>query len=284
MTGSSWALAVERTEDLTLALASGAIAAAATGYTARLATGDAVAFERLYLGDEFCHHLIPTLPDLETALAWCAERRIPLTLATPPVTDEGIQDLRPLLARLQGEADAEVVANDWGTLRLLQRDYPGLKRVLGRTLRRQIKDPRAEAASATAAMTDGYAALLNQLGVAMISADRLPDGPTALPLAMHVPYEFVTSGRICSISGVPFPDPKKFLVDFSCPKPCRDFYLDLKDASIAGGMRQKGNTLYARNGGQSLLTADNAWVARWVYDLSVDKAFSLLHTTAEVRV
>jgi hypothetical protein len=283
MTGTTWALAVERTEDLSVALNSGAIALGANGYKARLATGDAVAFERLYLGDEFCHHLIPTPQDLETALAWCAGRRIPLTLATPPVTDEGMQDLRPLLARLQAEADAEVVANDWGTLRLLQRQYPGLKRLMGRTLRRQIKDPRAEAATATGAMTDGYAALLSQLGVAMISADRLPDGPTALPLAMHVPYEFVTSGRICSISGVPFPDHKKFLVDFSCPKPCRDFYLDLQDASVAGGMRQKGNTLYARNGGTSLLTADNAWVARWVYDLSVDKTYSLLQQPAEVR-
>lgn len=282
--GGTWALAVERPDDLTRAVASGHLQATSPGWSAILATGTRVDFARLYLGDEFCHHLIPTIQDVETALSWCQERQVPLSLATPPVTDEGLDDLRPLLRRLDGEMGAEVVANDWGTLRVLQRDFPRLVRVLGRTLRRQIKDPRAEVALATGAMTDGYQALLQRLGVAMIAADRLPDGPTALSLAMHLPYEFVTTGRICSISGVPFPEPKKFLVDFSCPKPCRDFYLDLQDTSVPGGMRQKGNTLYARNGGDSLLTADNAWVARWVYDLSVDKTLSLLQAPAEALV
>jgi hypothetical protein len=282
MTSGTWALAVERPDDLSRALHDSFLHANTSGWSAQLTGGDAVAFTRLYLGDEFCHHLIPTMAELETVLAWCQERQVPLTLATPPVTDDGLRDLRPLLRRLQGEPGAEVVANDWGTLRLLQRDFPKLGRVLGRTLRRQIKDPRADVAAATGAMTDGYHALLTQLGVTMISADRLPDSPTALPLAMHVPYEFVTTGRICSVSGVPFPETKKFLVDFSCPKPCRDFYLDLQDASVKGGMRQKGNTLYGRNGGESLLTAGNAWVARWVYDLSIDKQLSLLQAPAEV--
>jgi hypothetical protein len=284
VTTAPWALAIERTEDLSQALANGVIQPTASGWSAHLAAGESVVFGRLYLGDEFCHHLIPTLLDLETALTWCQERGVPLTLATPPVTDDGLQDLRPLFMRLQSAPGAEVVANDWGTLRVLQREFPQLGRVLGRTLRRQIKDPRAEQAAATGAMTDGYQALLTKLGVTMISADRLPDDPTTLPLAMHLPYEFVTTGRICSISGVPFPDHKKFLVDFSCPKPCRDFYLDLQDASVQGSMRQKGNTLYAHNGGETLLRPENGWVARWIYDLSIDKTYSLLQAPVETLV
>lgn len=284
MTNRAWALAVERPEDLSRAIAAGAIRETAAGWTADLITGGAVRFNRLYLGDEFCHHLIPTLPELETALAGCAVRQVPFTLATPPVTDEGINALRPLLVRLADEPDAEVVANDWGTLRLLSREFPKLGRILGRTLRRQIKDPRAAETTAAGAMTDGYMTLLQRFGVSLISADRLPDIETALPLAMHVPFEFVTSGRICSISGVPFPQQRKFLVDFSCPKPCREFYLDLKDASVKGFIRQKGNTLFAENGGLALLEKAEHWVKRWVYDLSIDKKLSLLAQPVEALV
>ena len=277
-----WAIAAERPEDLAAALADGRIRRGAQGWNAQLADGTDVAFTRLYVAEEFCAQLILKPAEMRAFATLAAEAGVPMTLATPPVTDAELAELRPLLAILAETPDPEVVCNDWGTLRLVSREFPGVGRVLGRVLRRQLKDPRAEGRESTATMPAAYADLLVRLGVGLISADRLPDGPSALPLALHVPYEFVTSGRMCAVSGIPFPEPKKFLSDFSCPKPCRDFSLRLHDPSVAQPMWQKGNTLYAENGGVATIAGGLGRVARFVYDLSTDRGGILLAQRAEV--
>lgn len=280
--GAPWAIAVERPVELTQAVADGTLRPVAGGWAATLAGGAEVRFDRLYAGEEFCAQLILTPAELRAFADLAAAAGAPLTLLTPPVTDEELALLRPLLAIVAEAADPEIVANDWGTLRLAHREFPGVRRVLGRALRRQLKDPRAATREATASMPDAFVALLGRFGVAMASADRLPDGPSPLPLALHVPYEFVTSGRICAVSGVPFPEePRKFLVDFHCPKPCRDFSLRLHDPSHAQPLWQKGNTLYAENGGAALLSEAAGRVDRWVYDLSIDRERTLLARPVE---
>lgn len=284
MTAVSWALAVERPQELTQALADGALRVAAGGWTANLAHGAAVHFDRLYAGEEFCAQLLLTPAELHEFAAQAAEVGAAVTLLTPPVTDEELAALRPLLAIVAELPDPEIVANDWGTLRMAQRDFPAVRRVLGRCLRRQLKDPRATTREATASLPPAFVALLAKFGVAMASADRLPDGPSALPLALHVPFEFVTSGRICAVSGIPFPEPRKFLVDFHCPRPCRDFSLKLHDPSHGKPLWQKGNTLYADNGGAALLLEAAGRVDRWVYDLSIDRARTMLESPVEVAV
>ena len=269
--GAPWALACERPADLETALAEGRLRPAAGGWTATLASGEAVHLGRLYAGEEFCAQLILTAAELQAMADQAAAVDAPVTLLTPPVTDGELAQLRPLLVILAGLPDPEIVANDWGVLRLVARDYPHVRRVLGRVLRRQLKDPRAQDRAATAELPAAYHDLLVRLGVGMISADRLPDGPTALPLALHVPFEFVTSGRICAVSGLPYQDePRKFLSDFHCPRPCRDFSLRLHDPSVRTPLWQKGNTLYAPNDAVAAAEAEGR-VARWVYDLSIDR-------------
>lgn len=268
----AWAVAAERPTDLEDAIAGGRLRPAAGGWAATLAAGGAVRFGRLYAGEEFCAQLILTPAELRALADLAAGVGAAVTLLTPPVTDQELASLRPLLALLAGLPDPEVVANDWGTLRLAAREFPGVRRVLGRVLRRQLKDPRAADRAATAQMPGAYVDLLKRLGVAMISADRLPDGPSPLPLALHVPFEFVTSGRICAVSGLPYAEePRKFLSDFHCPRPCRDFSLRLADPSVRTPLWQKGNTLYAPNDEGVDRAAAAGRVARWVYDLSIDR-------------
>jgi hypothetical protein len=110
----------------------------------------------------------------------------------------------------------------------------------------------------------------------MISLDRVPAEEPPLPLALHLPYEFVTAGRVCVISGVAFRDAAKFRTDFDCPKPCRTLFLELESPDSRIELRQKGNALYAPNGGTRSIAAAKGRVARWVYNVSVDKRYSLL--------
>lgn len=267
-----WSLACERPQDLELALVAGRLRPAAGGWTGALASGAPVTFTRLYAGEEFCAQLILTPAELRAFADLAAAVGAPVTLLTPPVTDGELGELRPLLAILATLPNPEVVANDWGVLRLVAREHPHVRRVLGRVLRRQLKDPRAAERTATAEMPAAYVDLLKRLDVALISADRLPDGPTALPLALHVPFEFVTSGRICAVSGLPYvEEPRKFLSDFHCPRPCRDFSLRLHDPSVRTPLWQKGNTLYAPNAEVVGALEAEGRVARWVYDLSIDR-------------
>lgn len=272
---ADWAIAAECPDDLERVIQSGHLRPAKTGWETRLADGSPIVFERLYLGDEFCQHLIVSRRELERAIGLCEERGIGLTLATPPVTDEGISRWIPLVEAVARLPGAEVVANDWGMLRRIGREFPQLPRLLGRTLRRQLKDPREQNVHAHGRLTESFQRLLNQWGVRMLEVDRLPAETLPMPCAVHLPFEFVASGRICAPSGVSFPDRKKFLVDFACPKPCRQFYLELDDPACRSSLRQKGNTLYAPNGMQKRWR-EAPWVARWVYDLSVDKSLSVL--------
>src|SRR5437867_3594050 len=62
----------------------------------------------------------------------------------PYVTDRGLARPRPLLeaaASERGEG-TEVVVNDWGVLRLVRREFPGLRPVLGRLMNKMMRDPR----------------------------------------------------------------------------------------------------------------------------------------------
>jgi hypothetical protein len=267
-----WSVAVRRVEDLRRATEAGVVAEAERGWRARLAEGQPVHFDRLYGGDEFCQQLIPTDKEFEAFRALADARAVPLTLATPPVTDDGIAAVQRILRPLAQRAESEVLVNDWGTLRLVRREFPDLACVLGRTLHRSLKDPRAQRRSA-GPLGDALGDFLAKLGVSMVSMDGLPEGGIAASLAVHLPYEFVTSGRACAISGVSFPPPRKFLVDFVCPKPCREFHLELFAETIPTRMRQVGNTLFRFNGGGDLVSRGAARVDRWVYDLSVDGDF-----------
>ena len=41
-----------------------------------------------------------------------------------------------------GGGATEVVVNDWGVLRLVRREFPGLRPVLGRLMNKMMRDPR----------------------------------------------------------------------------------------------------------------------------------------------
>ena len=45
-------------------------------------------YKGLYLGNEFCRHLLPSAQEIKDAGSLCAEKDIPLTLVTPYGTAE----------------------------------------------------------------------------------------------------------------------------------------------------------------------------------------------------
>ncbi len=176
------------------------------------------------------------------------ERGLGLTLLTSYVTDEFLERSAALVAVLAAQGpDPEVVFNDWGLLRLVRREHPGVRLVLGRGLNRQVRDPRLpdvgpehlggdEPPAAWQGSSIGSAsfrALLRRLGVARVASDvplqgAAPLGDDGLPCQVHLPWGMVASGRICLVNAYGKPASVRLVPPLACDAPCRRYTLTLR--------------------------------------------------------
>lgn len=203
---------------------------------------------RLYFGVAFCQHLLPSPEDAVAAALLARERGWGLTVLTPYVTDAFLDRTREVIAALvQADApDLEVVVEDWGLLRVLRRDFPQLRRILGRGLNRMTRDPRVPDVGpehlggdqpppswgGSSLGSAAFQALLRRLGVERAETDVPLQGPgpmgSPLPTAVHLPYGMVASGRICMVSAYGKPPSVRFTPPLACDAPCRRTTLTLR--------------------------------------------------------
>ena len=98
---------------------------------------------RLYIGDEFCIHRLPSIDELDAICQVAKGDFRGLTFLTPPLTDAGIDRCGPLFDILKDmDLGTEVVVNDWGVLLFLKEKYPSFQLSVGRLLNKGFKDPR----------------------------------------------------------------------------------------------------------------------------------------------
>lgn len=218
---------------------------------------------RQWLGNAFCQTLLPTVASLTPQLERAEQ---PATLSLPPLTDEGLVRLEPVLTLLQRRApDAEVVVNDWGALRVVTK--AGLTPVLGRLLTRILRDPRLpatllplperttpEQTSQPHEPPSPYARLLQQYGIRWIEVDYVPQAAQIPYAALGVrpiltfPYVFVATGRICPFAGLHQPRELKFSVPPLCRQECRKYEASLVDPveGFRGPLLSFGNTIFSQ--------------------------------------
>lgn len=242
---------------------------------------DTVRFARVYVGNEFCENLIPSLSRVTGFQSFCAREGLGLSLLTPYVTDAGIEKLKPLLEGLATAGEGvEVVVNDWGVLRLVHREYPVLKPVLGRLMHRVLRDPRIAGVFAmivpgevkralrevTSLTVPTFARILRQYGVSMVECDALlqgidfppDDGQRAIGVSVHVPYGFTTTGRSCLIGSWRLPRREKFAPGHRCSLECQEllavatYRKDFGEARVERDFYQLGNTIFYAHDGDLL--------------------------------
>ncbi|MCP4691434.1 MAG: hypothetical protein GY859_25545, partial [Desulfobacterales bacterium] len=192
----------------------------------------APSFNRIYVGDEFCSCRMPGLKELETFERFAAEKELPITLLTPPLTDEGLERICPLFEHLSNNhPDAEVVVNDWGALYYLKNHHPSLALSAGRLLNKGYKDPRlkqpeepgqrageTDALLSTGAFDHGpIQEKMAEFGVVRCERDLPPyqSAPAnkTLPFktSCYFPFGQVTSGRICWMAAFNQPPEKRYI-------------------------------------------------------------------------
>lgn len=212
----------------------------------------------LYLGSEFCEHLLPTVRMLERALQSAEEAGLEVALLTPVASPDLIRKLSRLLALLPERG--EVVVNDWGVAALVADEHPNLSPIAGRILCRMIKDPRLPgpdwAPQCAPALDSGVLqSLFSRLGFDRVELD-VPLFPTAelfsrLPFrkGVHLPFAYVAKGRMCRAGSIHLPGPERFAVGRDCRKECLTLSSSSERPGAGDAMStmQIGNTVFARH-------------------------------------
>jgi len=228
-------------------------------------------FGRIYWGSEFCETLIPGNVATGRLARRAGELDLGWSLVTPYVTDEGLDRIERLLARLPRDLHPdEVVVNDWGVLRMVRREQPHLRTVLGRLMNKMIRDPRVaarfddprapreavEALKGFSISAGSYRAFLaeNQVGrvevdnpLQGLSVDFTVQGTAA---SIYLPFGYVTTGRICLPGSLGRPRGDKFTHLGTCGRECGEAVLELKntrspfpdDRDLT--LYQRGNTIF----------------------------------------
>jgi hypothetical protein len=244
---------------------------------------------RLYVGDEFCFHRLPSLAQIRRFYRFSSAHDLGLTLLLPPLTDRQLLEIAPVLAFLENTCpDGEVVGNDPGFLRYAKKKYPGLKRSAGRLFNKGFKDPRFGAAADPEAFSDDlkqaldsatfcHASVrehLSSLGVCRIEQDLMPygsdffRGDSRLAASLYFPFGYVTTGRICRIASQTLQGREKFLIPDQCKSPCRHRMEELVHDSFHFRLFQNGNTIFWRYSVESLSR---------LFEQSVNRSFRLIY-------
>lgn len=224
----------------------------------------------MYYGSEFCQTLLPNMSELSEAYMNSAGKGFGFTFVTPPVTDKGLEKLKTLFMFLAGQNDeVEVVINDWGVLRLLNRDYPRLKSVFGRLMNKMLRDPRitpryniddAPKEPLLVLQQSGitysrHYQVLKSCGIKRVELDNLYQGieidfkAMEFKPSIYIPYGYVTTGRVCIFGALNQQKEKKFTAAAACQKECQRYSAILTNPSYqtdSGRLFQRGNTIFYR--------------------------------------
>lgn len=212
----------------------------------------------LYIGSEFCEHLLPSKQKLRRALQRAEAYGLRPVLLTPVASPQVLSALTELLELLPDETD--VVVNDRGVGRLISVHYPRLRRAAGRILCRMIKDPRLPDAGWAPQCGYGFDAPHTQSIFKRLDFQRLemdvpmfPDDKTfdslPLPKGVHLPYAFVAKGRMCRIGSMAIEGTQRFAVGRQCRKECLIFTASAQRPATNDRQKTRhvGNTIFSRH-------------------------------------
>ncbi len=220
---------------------------------------------RLYIGDEFCFHRLPSLKEIREFSRFSQNHTAGLTFLTPPMTDRHLEKCAPLFACLENDCPgAEVVTNDPGVLWHVRKKYPGLRLAAGRLFNKGFKDPRFVWPWDDASMSESMQNALNEstfrhrtflehlssINVRRIEQDILPYGSgisrglSDMGVSVYFPFGVVTTGRLCQAESRKGKGREKFLIREDCLRPCTHQVLELVHERFQFRLFQNGNTIY----------------------------------------
>ena len=216
-------------------------------------------FKRVYIGNEFCPHLLPSCNNLVKMLDISLKEDLKVTIALPYVTQDKIEYIDEILSNVQNwcvknNVQAEVIANDWAVVNMVNTKFFELQCILGRLMNKRKKDPRAKMMLAykkyEKEMTENnlnssyYRDFLNSNNLYRFEFEdncidnKIPQGLHSL----HFPFYQITTSAFCrTYSESEFFNKYKQKLVESCPHYCDEFcFLYPKHLNMIG----KGNSVF----------------------------------------
>jgi len=189
-------------------------------------------FDRVYIGSEFCQNRLPT------AAAFLKLEKMfrgPVTLATPLLTDGGLDQAMTLvkaLTAVKRKKPLEIVVNDWGLLRLIKKNKLA-RPVLGRLLMWEIGEMDKP-------FLNAFCREYRVAGVETDSAEILEKlKGVSGPVHFHYPFRFKSVTRYCS-----------YIRDFNsaaCGLECGPAFVRLSSKAIPEPIYMQGNAYFIPN-------------------------------------
>ena len=216
--------------------------------------------ERLYIGNEFCHNLFPSLEDLIKILEKAKEESLNVTLCFTYIRECYIQKTKDIIEKVYdwckiNNFKIEIVINDWGMLKLLKSKENYFTLCLGNLLNKRKKDPRyiykngyeknKELLSLNSLNNKKFREFLKDNNIERYEYEScnykiaIPEGKHSL----HFPFYMTNSSQYCPLYAMctTMNRGNQKLVK-SCPKYCREYvFLYPKHLKMIG----KYNSLFA---------------------------------------
>lgn len=216
--------------------------------------------ERLYIGNEFCHNLFPSLDNLIKMLEKAKEESLNVTLCFTYIRECYIQKTKDIIEKVYdwckiNNFKIEIVINDWGMLKLLKDKENYFTLCLGNLLNKRKKDPRyiykngyeknKKLLSLNSLNNKKFREFLKDNNIERYEYEScnykiaIPEGKHSL----HFPFYMTNSSQYCPLYAMctTMNRGNQKLVK-SCPKYCRDYvFLYPKHLKMLG----KYNSLFA---------------------------------------
>ena len=216
--------------------------------------------ERLYIGNEFCHNLFPSINDLIKMLEKAKEESLNVILCFTYIRECYIQKTKDIIEEVYdwckiNNFKIEIVINDWGMLKLLKSKENYFTLCLGNLLNKRKKDPRyiykngyeknKELLSLNSLNNKKFREFLKDNNIERYEYEScnykiaIPEGKHSL----HFPFYMTNSSQYCPLYAMctTMNRGNQKLVK-SCPKYCREYvFLYPKHLKMIG----KYNSLFA---------------------------------------
>lgn len=168
-------------------------------------------YKRLYVGNEFCHRLLPEDKELFKSLAHVSKSKTRITLVLPQVNEEGLSRVMQLIKCAKKiKAVDEIVVNDLGIMRYLTKRYPHQTIIAGRLLNKfycpwqdegQFKTWRISGVEYDY-LRESFSAMRKHSDLPLIKKGGEFIQKKGLRIHMHYPYTVVHVTRHCSLANV----------------------------------------------------------------------------------
>jgi len=223
-------------------------------------------FTRIYFGNEFCERLLPSAQDIDQVIDFAREHKIPFSLVTPYVTNDGLKKWKKIIEKIaEKNPKSEIIFNDWGILRAIRGISTELTPVLGRLMTKIKRGPRLmnvmdvlpkdaiKHLQSTNLSIRTYRKFLAEKGITRAELDyplqdiKLNDVGADIHLSLYIPFVYVTTTRFCLTASCDIPERKGMVGIFPCKKECQKYTFTLDNPIMPCSLIRKGNTIFYKN-------------------------------------